>query len=629
MKKKVVQKKRTVKAVAVPTSKSVESHEQKLSDIANLMRRDVLKMTAAAGSGHATSCLSCAELMSVLFFHEMKYETKDEKNPDNDEFILSKGHAAPILYSALSRAGCIKNDLFSLRKLNSELEGHPTPRLKWIKVATGSLGQGASIGVGMALAAKLQDRNYRTYVLMGDSETAEGSVWEAFQLASYYKLNNLCFIIDVNRLGQRGETMLGHKVEEYEKRGKAFGLAVVTIDGHNISNILQAFAEAKKISDRPTLIVAKTLKGKGVSFLEDKDGWHGRALKFEELERALNEIADVKMPEIKIEAPKVVHHKLKFSKPNENKYKIGEEVATREAYGSALAKLAEADERVLVLDGEVSNSTFAEKVKVKTEKQFIECFIAEQNMIGMALGLSKKGYEVFASSFAAFLSRAHDQLRMSSLSLGNFTVCGSHAGVSIGDDGASQMGLDDLAMFRDLPTGIVLYPSDAISTEKLVRAATKEKGIKYIRTTRAKTKIIYDAKEKFEIGDFKILKQSKKDSVVLVGAGITLHEALKAYEILKREGISASVVDLYCIKPFDGKKFFDFVKKHGVKIVVAEDHFAEGGIGEMLTAELENSDVRIIKLSVKETPHSGKQQELLAKYGLDANAIVRAAKKLI
>ena len=507
-----------------------------LQDMANILRRDVLKMTTAAGSGHPTSCLSCAEIMSVLFFNEMSYNPKSPFNPDNDEFILSKGHAAPILYSSLYRAGCIKTDLMKLRKLNSPLEGHPVPRsLDWIKVATGSLGQGLSVGVGFGLAGKLQKRKFRTYVLLGDSEAAEGSVFEALELASHYKLNNLVAIVDINRLGQRGETLLGHKISDYRKRFMGFGWDVVTINGHDIKQIRKALDKSKH-SKKPTLILARTFKGHGVSFLENKEGWHGKTLNSQELEKALKEVPNPKIPKIKILKPRKINFKFKTNKPKQNSYQIGEEISVREAYGKSLANLAQANSNVVAVDGEVSNSTKSDFLKKVKPKQFVEAYIAEQNMVGMALGLSKKGFNVFASTFAAFLTRAHDQIRMASLSSPkNLTFCGSHSGVSIGEDGASQMGLEDISLFRSLPDSIVFCPSDAVSTGKLTVLCSKLKGLKYIRTTRPKTRVIYKNNENFKLGDFKVLRSSRKDKAVIVGTGITTHEALKAWGELKKQ----------------------------------------------------------------------------------------------
>src|SRR3989344_4258215 len=604
---------------------------KQLQDIANLLRRDVLEITSAAGSGHATSCLSCAELMSCLWFEEMQYDTDNANNPDNDEFIMSKGHAAPIYYSVLKRANLISEDLFGLRRLTSDLEGHPIPNNSWIKFATGSLGQGLSIGVGIALAAKLQKRLYNTYVLMGDSECAEGSVWEAVQLASYYKLDNLCAIVDINKLGQRGETMLSHHLESYKKRFESFNWNTIIVNGHNISEILKAlkkFKSSKSEKNKPCVILAKTIKGHGVSFLEGKNGWHGKALNDLELQKALKEISKKEMPQITIKKP-LVSKSIPFKTSIEyNSPKFYQDTSTREAYGFALQSIAQSNSSTLVLDAEVSNSTFAEKVKlnVQTSKQFVECFIAEQNMISMSLGLSSKGHNVFASTFASFLSRAHDQLRMSAISKANLTVCGSHCGVSIGEDGASQMGLDDIAMFRTLPNSIIFYPCDAVSTQKLLKIASEEKNIKYIRTTRGKTPIIYNEKEEFLVGEFKVVKSSNFDSFVLVGAGITLHECLKAHEKLEKQGIKTSVIDLYCIKPFNSKKFIDFAMKHGSKIIIAEDHYPEGGIGEMLSSSIVNTNIKLKHLAVTRVPHSGTPEELLEKYEINANAIIKAVK---
>jgi len=594
---------------------------RELGDIANVMREDSLAATTAAGSGHPTSCLSCAELMAVLFFREMKWDVSNSENPNSDEFILSKGHAAPILYSALHRAKALKEDLLRLRKIDSGLEGHPMPRsLKWVKVGTGSLGQGLSVGIGMALAGKLQKRKFRTYVLLGDSEIAEGSVYEGLQLAAYYGLNNLTAVVDVNKLGQRGETMVGHRMKVYAKRFKSFGWHVEVVNGHKIRSVIKAFDRCESVG-RPSVILAKTVKGKGISFLEGKDGWHGKPLKPEEMESALGELKGVKMPVGKIEKPRVIDWVPKKGKAKVNSYKIGEMVATRAAYGKALASLARARENVIAVDAEVSNSTQSEGVKKVRKKQFVETFIAEQNLAGICLGLSKKGFDVYGSTFGAFLTRAHDQIRMAALSSANLTFCGSHAGVEIGADGASQMGLEDIAMFRALPESVVFYPCDAVSTEKIVKLCGGLKRVKYIRTTRGKTPVVYKNTESFRVGGFKVLKQGKKDRVVLAGAGVTLHECLKASESLK----NCAVVDLYCLKPFDGRRFRDFVKKHGGKVVVVEDHYAEGGVGEMVSG----LGLKVEHLAVREIPHSGKPEELLEKYGIDSKEILRAAKKLI
>ncbi|PIN89980.1 transketolase [Candidatus Pacearchaeota archaeon CG10_big_fil_rev_8_21_14_0_10_34_76] len=596
--------------------------KKELVIIADILRRDSIVSTTIAGSGHPTSCLSCAEILSVLFFDEMSYDVKNALNPDNDEFILSKGHAAPILYSALFRSGCIDYGLSSLRKLNSPLQGHPMPSsLKWIKVATGSLGQGLSAGIGMALASKMRNSSSRTYVLLGDSELAEGSNYEALQLASKYNLNNLCAIVDINRLGQRGETMVGHNIDTYKKRFLSFGWNTISIDGHSIPQIYNTFSKAR-ISKKPTIILAKTYKGKGVSFLENKENWHGKVLNQKEMDSALKEIPDENMPKVKIKRPQSKKtNPIKFTHIFPN-YLMDEQISTREAYGIALAKLTEKNPQVIALDSEVSNSTMSEKVKEKTPEQFIETYIAEQNMISIALGLSKKGFVPFASTFSAFLSRAHDQIRMSALSLGNFTICGSHSGVSIGQDGASQMGLEDIALFRSIPNSTIFYPSDAVSTEKLVSLSATLPNIKYIRTTRQKTKILYQNDEKFLPGEFKTLKSSTKDRVVLIGAGITLHECLKAHDELKKQNIHTSVIDLYCIKPFNSKKLIDFAKKHGNKLIIVEDHYKAGGIGEMISSALVNSGIRIKSLHVSGIPHSGQPSELLHMHKIDSRGII-------
>jgi transketolase len=600
---------------------------KKLQDIANILKRDSLNMTSSANSGHPTSCMSCAEIMSCLFFNEMSYDIKNPNNPDNDEFILSKGHASPILYSALFHAGCIKHDLMKLRKINSPLEGHPKPSsLSWIKTATGSLGQGLSVGVGIALASKMQKRKLRTYVLLGDSEIAEGSVYEALQLASFNKLNNLVTIIDINRLGQRGETMLAHKINSYEKRFKGFGFEVISINGHDIKQILNSLKKAKK-SIKPVVILAKTYKGKGVSFLEDKEGKHGKTLNNEELKKALIQIPNPSMPEIKIKTPKRINFKFKKYNSKFKKYKTEEKIATRNSYGDALAFLGLNNSNVIAIDAEVSNSTYSNKIKEKTPKQFIESYVAEQNMVGMAQGLSIKGYNVFASSFASFLSRAYDQIRMCAISSANLTFCGSHCGVSIGEDGPSQMGLCDISMFRALPESYIFYPSDSVSCFKLCLLCSKLKGIKYIRTTRAKTPTLYKENEEFKLGDFKILKQNKNDKIVLAGSGITLHESLKAHEELKKKKINSSVVDLYCIRPFNSKKFIDFLKKHGNKLIICEDHYKAGGIGEMIKSELINSNVKIKHLCINELPKSGEPQKLLDKFKISSRWIIKEAMK--
>ncbi len=602
---------------------------KQLKEIANILRKDSLVITSKAGSGHPTSCLSCAEIMATLFFNEMKYDVNNADNLNNDEFVLSKGHAAPIYYSCLYHSGCARYPLDSLRKLNSVWEGHPTPFTRWIKFATGSLGQGLSLGAGMALSQKMQKRKSKTFVLIGDSEMAEGSNWEAIQFASHYNLNNLVAIVDLNGLGQRGETMIGHNAKLLSLRFSTFGWNAIVVDGHNIQQLLGAFERAKK-SEKPTAIIAKTLKGKGVSFLENKEGWHGKALNENELKKALSQIKAGDFPLMNIQRPLEINmkeEKLGALKPLQ--IKVKENYSTREIYGLALANLAKSHHNVLAIDAEVSNSTFSEEVKKQNKNQFIEGYIMEQNLIGVSLGMSKKGYNVYSSSFAAFLERAHDQLRMATLSKPNLTICGSHCGVSIGQDGASQMGLEDIGMFRSLPNSILLYPSDAISTEKMVYLSTITPGLKYIRTTRGKYPILYNKDEEFAVGEFKVLRQTGKDKIVLIGSGVTLHESLKAHEELKKAKIDSAVIDLYCIKPLDIKKLSQFIKSHGNKVIITEDHYKEGGIGEMLMTELSGSGIVIKSLAVKEIPHSGSPEELLDKYGINAKAIVSEAKKIV
>lgn len=597
-----------------------------LQNYATQFRRDVLEMTAAAGSGHPTTCLSMAELMSVLFLSEMRYDIKHPDNPDNDQCVLSKGHAAPILYSALKHAGATDSDLMTLRQRGSSLEGHPVPStFPWVKVATGSLGQGLSVGVGLALASRYQQRHNHVYVVLGDSELSEGSNYEALQLAAHLKLQNLVAIVDVNRLGQRGPTIPEHDLRTYAERFDSFGWAVRIIDGHNISAIQKSLSWAKK-QRGPAAILAKTLKGKGVTFLQDKEGWHGKVVSSGQLGTALAQLPAPFLHHVRIKPPKKTrsyHPRLK--KPFLTPYEPGELVATRKAYGNALMQLAMANEHVLVLDAETSNSTGAAAVKKHTPGQFVECYIAEQNMVGMATGLAAQGMIPFVSSFAAFLTRAHDQLRMGALSSAKFTVCGSHAGVEIGQDGSSQMALDDISMMRGLYGSSVFYPADAIATEKLVWEATQQKGISYLRTTRGARPVIYDPQEAFPAGEFKVLRKSTRDKVVLVGAGVTLHESLLAADQLKKKRTSVAVVDMYSIKPFNTGKFLSFVQKHGKRVVVTEDHFASGGIGELIQGALTGTGIPVKHLCVQEMPHSSTPEELLRDHKIDAAAIVKAA----
>ncbi len=610
--------------------------------MAKLIRYWTLLSTTEAGSGHPTSSSSAVELMTALFFSgRFRFDLKNPAYPNNDRLIFSKGHAAPLLYSLYAGAGAIsEKELMSLRKFGSLLEGHPTPRFPFAEAATGSLGQGLSIGLGIAMNGKYIDKlPYLTYVLLGDSEMSEGSVWEAIQLASFHKLDNLIGIIDVNRLGQRGETMYGHRIEEYQKRISAFGWNTVLIkDGHNLGEIMKAFSQIGKAKGKPTMIIAKTIKGKGVSFLEDKEGWHGKALSAEQLKAALKELGEVNtnlrgkisLPsreQIQSPKPKI---KNKSQIINFKPYKIGEKTATRKAYGIALAKLGAENPNIVALDAEVKNSTFTEIFEGYFPERYFECFIAEQNMAGMALGLSARGKIPFVSTFSAFLSRAHDQIRMAQYSRekANIKFVGSHSGVSIGQDGASQIGLEDIAFFRTIKGGFVLYPSDAVSTEKLVFEMAKCKGIVYLRTTRPETEIIYSEKEEFKIGGSKILRGSQKDKITIAAAGITLHETLKACEILKEEGIFIRVIDCYSIKPLDKANLLKAGKETGA-ILVVEDHYLEGGIAEAISGELSEFRIPVYSLAVRKIPVSGKPEELLDFEEISAKYIIKKVKEIL
>ena len=619
-----------------------------LKKIAQKIRYLILVSTTEAGSGHPTSSLSAVELMVALLFNGFfRFDLEHKEYKNNDRLIFSKGHASPLFYSLFAAAGKVSDEeLMNYRKFGSPLEGHPTMAFPYTEAATGSLGQGLSVGVGMALNAKYIDKlPYRTFVLLGDSEMSEGSQWEAMQLASHYKLNNLIGILDVNRLGQRGQTMYGHDIKAYQKRISSFGWETILVnDGHSLPAIIKAYKKALSVKSKPVMIIAKTIKGKGVSFLEDKNGWHGRALSKEELSRALSELGDVDKNILRIvakpESARIQNSKIKSSlresllvQQNDSAklkidYKIGNLVATRKAYGNALVKIFPNFPDMVVLDGEVSNSTFSETFQKMYSKNFFEMFIAEQNMAGVALGLSQIGKIPFVSTFAAFWTRAFDQIRMSRYSGANIKFVGSHAGVSIGEDGASQMGLEDIAIFRTILDGIVLYPSDAVSTEKLVEEAVKHKGIVYIRTTRKDTPVVYDDKENFPIGGSKVLKESLEDKVTVVAAGITLHEALAAYEALKKEGILIRVIDLYSIKPIDAQT----LKKATLEtknILTVEDHYAEGGLGEAVATALAGIGVKVHSLAVRKMPKSGKPEELLDYEGISKNAIIEVVRKLI
>jgi transketolase len=601
-----------------------------LRKIATRLRVHCLRMTTAAGSGHPTSCLSAADIAACLFFSEMRWNTADPHDPGNDEFVLSKGHAAPLLWAAYAEAGLIPlESLLDLRKITSDLEGHPTPRMPWVKAATGSLGQGLSVGAGMAIAQRLDKSPARTFVLMGDGECAEGQVWEAAADAALWKLRNLVAIVDVNRLGQSGPTMHQHHLGALARKFRAFGWDALIIDGHKIDKILAALKLAGK-KGLPTVILARTIKGKGVSFVEDKNGWHGKALKTDELARALEEIGSL----TDVDSHKLVRPARPFKKKavaasaDIPQAAYAEKTATRLAYGNALLKLGKINPFVIAIDGDVKNSTYADKFFEAFPGRSFEAFIAEQNMIGLAVGLAAKGYVPFVATFAAFLSRAHDQIRMAAYSFANIKVCGSHVGVSIGEDGPSQMGLEDLAIFRPIPGCVVLYPSDAVSSEACVAAAAAHKGMAYIRTSRPATPILYGPGESFRIGGAKVLRKADGDAVTVVAAGITVHEALKARDLLAKEGIGLRIIDAYSVAPLDVETIRHEVDETGGCVVIVEDHYPAGGLGEGVIASLAGR-VSVRHLCIRELPRSGKPDELMDRFGISAGHIARAAKELL
>ena len=608
-----------------------------LRSMGNRLRVDSIRATSQAGSGHPTSCMSAADIVAAVFFYAMRYEVANPKNHANDRFVLSKGHAAPLLYAAWAEAGAFPVErLLTLREFGSEIEGHPTPRLPWVEVATGSLGQGLSCGVGMALASKYLDKiDNKIFVLMGDGEAAEGSVWEAAEIAAHYKLDNLIGIVDVNGLGQSQRTMYGHDVEVYRRRFEAFGFHAIAIDGHDMPRILAALDEVLSVKDRPSAILASTKKGKGVSFVEDKEGWHGKAMKKgEEMERALAELlpAIKSFDGLRVASPEGRGSRTVATQSAKQVHEtpsLGQQIATREEYGAALARLGDTNPLVVALDGDTKNSTFAEKFMKAHPDRFFEAFIAEQNMVGAAVGLASMGKIPFASTFACFLTRAYDQIRMAAVSRSNLKLCGSHAGVSIGEDGPSQMGLEDFAMMRAIEGSTVIYPSDAVATEHAVRLAAATDGIVYIRTSRPKTPVIYAVDEPFEVGKAKVVRQSDDDRLTIVAGGITLFEALAAYDELKADGISVRVIDIFSVKPIDENTLRLAGKETRGLIITVEDHSAGGGIGDAVASAVAPEGIRVHSLAVREVPRSGRAEELLAAYGIDRNAIVAKVRSLL
>lgn len=604
-----------------------------LKGIANQLRIHSIAATTAAGSGHPTSCCSAADIMSALFFGHMRFDPKNPHYYNNDRLVLSKGHAAPLLYAAWAECGFLPvEELLKLRQFGNDLEGHPTPRLPFVDVATGSLGQGLSVGVGMALCARLDSLDYRTYVLLGDGECAEGPVWEAASTAGIYQLNNLTAIVDVNRLGQSDPTPFGHNLDVYKKRFEAFGWRTEEIDGHDIDEITEVLA-AVGLGSQPLVILAKTLKGAGISFIQDKEGWHGKALSKEEAERAIAELrpsaksgigqpipAPTALPAPRNEAP------ASYPLPT---YKLGDLVATREAFGNALVRMGAVDQRIVALDGDTKNSTYSDKFFKKFPDRSTEGYIAEQNLVGVSTGFAVRGKLPFASTFATFFTRAFDQIRVAGISRANVKLVGSHVGVSIGEDGPSQMGLEDIAMMRAVAGSTVLYPSDAVCAERLMEQMAARPGVCFLRTSRPKTPVLYDNEEGFPIGGAKVLRQSPADKLTVIGAGVTLYEALKAADALRNEGIGITVIDAYSVKPLAKDVILAAAQKTNNLILTVEDHYPEGGLGDAVAGELSSSGIKVHKLAVFELPRSGKPEELLAHYGIDSQAIIRKAKSLI
>ena len=611
-----------------------------LKNVATRLRIDSIRSTSEAASGHPTSCCSMAEIMAALFFAEMRFDPKDPHHPDADRFVLSKGHAAPILYAAWTEAGAFdRRDLLTLRRVDSNLEGHPTPRLSFVDVATGSLGQGICAAVGMALNARRIESVCRTYVLIGDGESAEGSVWEAANVAAIERLDNLCGITDVNGLGQSRPTMWTHQMEQFANRWRAFGWQALVIDGHDLAAVLGAFEEARQTKGRPTMILARTTKGKGVSFVEGKDGWHGKVFKKgEEMNRAIAELETqfVPMPAGPVsnltaqipKPPSVSRPAVTPQAVAQPAYRIGDEVATREAFGDALVKVGEADPRIVALDADVKNSTFSEKFEDAFPDRFYESFIAEQVMLGAAMGLAARGAIPFAATFACFLTRAADFARMAAIGGNNIKLVGSHAGVSIGEDGPSQMALEDLAVFRAEPNYVVLYPSDAVSTARLVAAMAAHVGPVYMRTSRPKTPVIYSNDETFAIGGLKVLRASGGDVATVVAAGVTVFEALKAHDELKAAGTPIRVIDLYSVAPIDRESLVAAGSAAGGHLITVEDHYASGGIGDAVAAAVAAAGLTVQRLAVRDIPRSGKPFELMDRYGISARHIVAAVRAI-
>ncbi|MFI0515091.1 transketolase [Streptomyces sp. WSLK1-5] len=604
-----------------------------LVELAQQLRVDSVRASAAAGSGHPTSSMSAADLMAVLLANHFRYDFDRPEHPGNDRFVLSKGHASPLLYSAYKAAGVVDDEeLLTFRKLDSRLEGHPTPRrLPWVETATGSLGQGLPVGVGIALSGKRLERtDYRVWVLCGDSELAEGSIWEAAEHAGHEQLDNLTAIVDVNRLGQRGPTRHGHDLDAYARRFQAFGWHTVEVDGHDVDAIDRAYGEAASTKGQPTAILARTLKGKGVADVEDREGLHGKPLK--NADDAIEELGGVRDLRVQVQEPPAARilHAVRSGHLELPRWDTGEDVATRDAYGQALAALGTGRSDVVALDGEVGDSTRTEYFAKEHADRYVECYIAEQQMVAAAVGLAARGWVPYAGTFAAFLTRAYDFVRMASVSGAGLNLVGSHAGVAIGQDGPSQMGLEDLAMMRAIHGSTVLYPCDANQTARLVAEMAGLEGIRYLRTGRGESPVIYGPDEEFPVGGSKVLRSSDQDRLTVVAAGVTVHEALKAAEALAEEGIRIRVVDLYSVKPVDRDTLRQAAEDTGC-LVTVEDHREEGGLGDaVLDAFTDGRPVpRLVRLAVRTMPGSASPEESLHAAGIDAESIAAAGRLLV
>jgi transketolase len=612
---------------------SLTSSAAELQELGQQLRVDSIRASDVKKSGHPTSSMSAADLMAVLFAKYLRYDFDQPEHPLNDHLIFSKGHASPLLYSLYLAAGAIsEEELLRFRTFGSRLQGHPTPLLPWVDVATGSLGFGLPAGVGVALSGKrLEEAPYRVWVLCGDSEMAEGSIWEALEHAAHYGLDNLVVIVDVNRLGQRGETMNGWQLDHYVERARAFGCRAIATDGHDVAAVDAAYAEAVESDGRPTVIVAKTIKGKGVAEVENQETWHGKALS--DPEPAIAELGGIRRLRVEVAKPQAQAPRRPGRAPTPvdlPQYELGAEVATRRGYGDALAALGSQRPEIIGLDGEVSNSTYADLFAHAHPERYFEMFIAEQQLVAAAVGLQVRGWKPFASTFAAFFTRAYDFIRMAAISRASIKLCGSHAGVSIGEDGPSQMGLEDLAMLRAVHGSTVLYPCDANQTAKLVARMADRDGIVYLRTTRMALPTLYGADEEFEIGGSRVSRSSERDQVAIVAAGITVHEALEAASRLEAEGIRARVIDLYSVKPIDAATLREAALTTGGRLLTVEDHWPEGGVGEAVASVFTEDALppRVVRLAVRGMPGSGTPAELLAAAGIDAAAIANAARRL-